>query len=54
MVECETCGFDISVESNAGVGELVTCGQCGQEFEITGMNPLHLSNAPKTEEDFGE
>ena len=54
MVECDTCGFEIAVEGNAGVGELVACGQCGQEFENTKINPLQLSNAPETEEDFGE
>ncbi|MBN1156500.1 lysine biosynthesis protein LysW [Candidatus Woesearchaeota archaeon] len=54
MVECEMCGFEITVEKNAAVGELVACGQCGQEFEITGVNPLKLSKAPETEEDFGE
>jgi alpha-aminoadipate/glutamate carrier protein LysW len=54
MVECTTCGFDITVQENVGVGEIISCEQCGKEFEVKSLKPLQLVDAPEVDEDFGE
>lgn len=34
--------------------EIVPCGECGVELEVTSVEPLRLSLAPEVEEDWGE
>ena len=36
------------------VGEVLACGGCGGELEVTGKSPLTLAEAPEVEEDWGE
>jgi alpha-aminoadipate carrier protein LysW len=33
-VECQECGADISVPEDSVVGEIVTCPDCGGDYEI--------------------
>ncbi|WP_415280711.1 lysine biosynthesis protein LysW [Candidatus Nitrososphaera sp. FF02] len=32
--ECQECGADISIPDDAVVGEIVTCPDCGGDYEI--------------------
>ena len=54
MPECPVCSVDISLTDDAVVGELMECPDCGTELEVTGLEPAALSEAPQTEEDWGE
>jgi alpha-aminoadipate carrier protein LysW len=54
MSECMECGADLNLAEDVEVGELVVCEDCGAEFEVTGVNPVTLEEAPEVEEDWGE
>jgi alpha-aminoadipate carrier protein LysW len=54
MVECPICNVGIQFGSDAVVGELMSCPECGTELEITGLNPPAVAEAPQEEEDWGE
>ncbi len=54
MPECPVCAADVSLTDDAVVGELMECPDCGTELEVTGLEPAALSEAPQTEEDWGE
>lgn len=50
---CPECSAEIDVE-NVEVGEIVPCGECGADLEVTGTDPVVLSLAPEEGEDWGE
>ena len=52
--ECIECGAGVAVAADVVAGEIVPCGDCGQELEVTGLSPLTLAAAPKEMEDWGE
>ena len=52
--ECLVCGADIPLGTGIVPGELVDCGDCGTELEITQVDPLVFQEAPQAEEDWGE
>ena len=52
-VKCPVCDADVTV-SDAMVGELLTCADCGVELEVTSLSPLTLEEAPEVQEDWGE
>ncbi len=54
MPKCPVCDADVSLADDAVVGELLECSDCGTELEVTGLDPAALSEAPQTEEDWGE
>ena len=54
MSECPLCGAEITLASDTVLGELLECPDCGSELEVTGLGPFALSEAPETEEDWGE
>ncbi len=54
MTECPICGAQLSMSSDAVVGELLECEDCGTELEVLKVNPVKLGEAPETEEDWGE
>ena len=54
MVECPVCSAHIMVASNTIVGELMECPECGTELEVIGLDPFQLTEAPETEEDWGQ
>ena len=54
MPECPVCAADVSLADDAEVSELMECPACGTELEVTGLEPAALSEAPQTEEDWGE
>lgn len=54
--ECEICGGKIILPSDVIQGEIVSCQDCGLDFEVgsvTGGNVL-LTTAEKIKEDWGE
>lgn len=54
MAECPVCGGDVELAADTVVGELLSCADCGSELEVLGVDPAALSEAPETEEDWGE
>jgi alpha-aminoadipate carrier protein LysW len=52
-VKCPVCDADVTV-TNAVMGELLTCADCGVELEVTSLSPLTLEEAPEVQEDWGE
>jgi alpha-aminoadipate carrier protein LysW len=35
-------------------GEVVRCGDCGVELEVTNTQPIRIELAPQVQEDWGE
>lgn len=54
MVECPVCGAELTLAEDSVEGELIPCGDCGTDLEVTSLNPPEVSEAPKEEEDWGE
>jgi len=54
MAECPVCGGTVNLGEDTVEGELIPCGECGSELEVTSVNPFTLAEAPKEEEDWGE
>jgi alpha-aminoadipate carrier protein LysW len=48
-VECEN-DLDIDVEEVAE-GDIITCDECGTEYEVVGVEPLELT---RVDDDLGE
>ena len=54
-VECQECGADISLPEDAVVGEIVTCPDCGGDFEIASKGEkVELKPAETVGEDCGQ
>lgn len=55
-VECQECGADISVPEDAVAGEIVTCPDCGGDYEIASRSgsDVKLRPAETVGEDWGE
>ncbi len=51
---CPECGAEVAIEADVTANEIVPCGDCGAELEVTSLNPLTLELAPEVEEDWGE
>ena len=54
MVDCETCGFEMKLGHGIETGEIVSCPDCGKEYEVKSLDPLKLAFLPEAEEDWGE
>lgn len=54
MADCPVCGARVETDSTVVQGELLECGDCGSELEITGTDPVTLEEAPEAEEDWGQ
>ncbi len=52
--ECPECAGAIPLTGELLKGEILTCPDCGAELEVTGVQPVQLTLAPKVEEDWGE
>jgi alpha-aminoadipate carrier protein LysW len=52
--DCQVCGQSLSLAQDLMMGELVDCGACGTEFEVTATEPLSLQEAPMVGEDWGQ
>ncbi len=51
---CQVCGAVLMAAADTIANELIECGDCGTEFEVTNVEPLTLTEAPLEEEDWGE
>jgi alpha-aminoadipate carrier protein LysW len=54
--ECQECGAEISIPDDILVGEIVTCQDCGSDFEVTSktQNDVELKPAESVGEDWGQ
>lgn len=54
--ECKICGGNIAVPTDIIEGEILSCPDCGLEFEITeiGGNSIVIKAAEEVKEDWGE
>jgi alpha-aminoadipate/glutamate carrier protein LysW len=55
-IECQECGAEISIPEDSVVGEIITCPDCGGEYEIItkGDDKLELKPAERVGEDWGQ
>ena len=51
---CVICGADVVVAEDPLQGELIECGDCGTDLEVSNLDPLQLIEAPAEGEDWGE
>lgn len=54
--ECEMCGGNVNIPSDVIEGEIVSCSDCGLDFEIrtVGSSSVQLKTAEEIKEDWGE
>jgi len=54
-VKCPECDAALDVPGDAMAGELVTCPDCGADYEVSKAGPEpELKRAEKVGEDWGE
>lgn len=51
---CVTCSGTVALPDNVEIGEILDCGDCGTELEVTDKTPVELAEAPELAEDWGE
>jgi alpha-aminoadipate carrier protein LysW len=52
MVLCPECESDLDVEEGElDEGEILSCTECGCDFEVVGVEPLELTKVGEEEED---
>lgn len=56
--DCQECGATIEVDEDSIPGEIVSCPDCGTEYEVISIDPksglLELKVAEEVGEDWGE
>jgi alpha-aminoadipate carrier protein LysW len=51
MVVCPECESDLDVEEEElDEGEILSCTECGTDFEVVGVEPLELAKVTEDEE----
>ncbi|MGB9003646.1 MAG: alpha-aminoadipate/glutamate carrier protein LysW [Nitrosotalea sp.] len=55
-MNCPECDANLKIPDDASVGEIVSCPDCGADFEIASKNGnvCELKHAEKVGEDWGE
>lgn len=53
-VTCIECGAELNIPADVMMGEILPCGDCGVELEVTNLSPLTVELAPQEMEDWGE
>jgi alpha-aminoadipate carrier protein LysW len=55
-LSCTECGGRVPIPEDVLQGEIVSCPDCGSEFEVKSKDgaEVRLVPAPKVEEDWGE
>jgi alpha-aminoadipate carrier protein LysW len=55
-VECQECGAEINIPDDTVIGEIVTCPDCGTDFEIASKikGKVILKPAETVGEDWGQ
>lgn len=52
MVLCPECETDLDIEEDdVEEGDVVSCSECGSDFEVVTTNPLELNKVEDEEED---
>lgn len=51
---CVSCSGEIELRESTYIGEVVECGGCGVELEVTSTEPATVALAPEPDEDWGE
>ncbi len=52
MVLCPECETDLDIEEEElDEGEVVSCTECGSEFEVVGLEPLELARISEEEDE---
>ncbi len=52
MVLCPECESDLDIEEDdLDEGEVVSCAECGSDFEVVGVEPLELSRIQEEEDE---
>ena len=52
MVLCPECESDLDVEEDdLDEGEILSCAECGNDFEVVGVEPLELTKVGTEDED---
>lgn len=52
MVLCPECESDLDLEEeDLDEGEIVSCTECGTDFEVVGVDPLELSRIKEEDEE---
>ncbi len=52
MVLCPECDTDLDIEEDdMEEGDVVSCSECGSDFEVVTINPLELNKVDEEEED---
>ncbi|MGC2191191.1 MAG: lysine biosynthesis protein LysW [Candidatus Dormiibacterota bacterium] len=54
VAECPECSALLGVPRGTVTGEILPCGECLAELEVTALAPVSLALAPEVEEDWGE
>ena len=55
MVLCPECDTDLDIEEDdVEEGDVVSCSECGSDFEVITTNPLELKKVDEDEEDEDE
>ena len=54
MSPCPECEAEVEIATDVVKGEVIECGDCGAELEVTATEPLTIALAPEVEEDWGE
>ena len=53
-IECPECAAAVALPADAMEGEILTCDECGVEWEVVKGEPWELVRAPEGDEDWGE
>lgn len=53
-IDCPECAAGVSLFRTPLLGEVIRCGDCGVELEVTSLHPLAVELAPQVQEDWGE
>lgn len=55
MVQCPECESNLDIEEDeVDEGEIVSCPECGTDFEVITTNPLELNKVEEEEADEDE
>ncbi len=54
QIECPECAGALALPADVMEGEILSCDECGVEWEVVGGEPLSVVRAPEVEEDWGE
>jgi len=55
MISCPECENDLDIEEDEiDEGEIVSCSECGSDFEVITLNPIELKPVEEDEIDDAE